>query len=302
MSELTITHTSEDGTLIAGTSKGDGSAEVLKMHGWRWSSACGWYIRGSRGHQPRRAVIEGTVRGLQAAGFSVAVDLDTTPQDPAEAERQRRERAAERAEHLNDRAARAEREAQSRESSAKRIADGIPLGQPILVGHHSEGRHRRDIARMNSNHEKAFELRQKADGLRHAAAAAEANSAPVGKVTLGNRIEKLAADLRAQERSLAKVGDPTSRAAQVYRERAEQLRARLDYEQGEWDRRVAAGEFIAYGPDSVRVGDAVKVSGRWESVVKVNKASCSVSTGYSWTDRVAWHKITGHRAAHPVAS
>lgn len=30
------------------------------------------------------------------------------------------------------------------------IADMIPLGQPILVGHHSERGHRRDIARMDS--------------------------------------------------------------------------------------------------------------------------------------------------------
>lgn len=302
MSELTITHTSEDGTLIAGTCKGDGSAEVLKVHGWRWNDQCGWYIRGSRGHQPRRATIEGTVRGLQAAGFTVAVELDTTPQDPAEAERQRRERAAERAERLTDRAERAERKAASREASAQRIADGIPLGQPILVGHHSEGRHRRDLARINGNHEKAYELRQKADGLRRAAAAAEANTAPVGKVTLGNRIAKLAADLRAQERSLAKVSDPTSRAAQVYGERADQLRAQLDYERGEWDRRVAAGEFVEYGPGMVKAGDAVRVNGSWRRVAKVNKTSCSVETGHSWTDRVEWHKITDHRGAEALAS
>lgn len=301
MSELTITHTSEDGTLIAGTSKGDGSGEVLKAHGWRWHGDCGWYIRGSRGHQPRRVTIDRTVEALQGAGFSVAVELDTTPQEPAAAERQRRERAAERAEQLNARAERAERLAASREASAHQIADGIPLGQPILVGHHSEGRHRRDLARMNSNQEKAYELRQKADGLRHAAATAEANTVPVGKVTLGNRIAKLTADLRAQERSLAKVSDPTSRAAQVYGENVDQLRAQLDYERGEWDRRVAAGEFVAYGPDMVTAGDVVQVSGRWVRVVKVNKATCSVDTGYSWTDRVPWHKITGHRAAQPVA-
>jgi hypothetical protein len=32
-----------------------------------------------------------------------------------------------------------------------RIADMIPLGQPILVGHHSERKHRRAIARMDAN-------------------------------------------------------------------------------------------------------------------------------------------------------
>lgn len=33
---------------------------------------------------------------------------------------------------------------------AKSIADNIPFGQPILVGHHSEKGHRRDIARIDS--------------------------------------------------------------------------------------------------------------------------------------------------------
>jgi hypothetical protein len=33
---------------------------------------------------------------------------------------------------------------------ARKIADGIPLGQPILVGHHSEKRHRRDLARIDA--------------------------------------------------------------------------------------------------------------------------------------------------------
>ena len=44
------------------------------------------------------------------------------------------------------------RDAKATAASAKfhAIADNIPLGQPILIGHHSERRHRRDIARMDS--------------------------------------------------------------------------------------------------------------------------------------------------------
>ncbi len=33
---LTISHSAVDGTLIDGTSRGDGSGEVLRAHGWRW--------------------------------------------------------------------------------------------------------------------------------------------------------------------------------------------------------------------------------------------------------------------------
>lgn len=42
-------------------------------------------------------------------------------------------------------------------AAARRIADGIPLGQPILVGHHSERGHRRDIARIDSGMRRGVE-------------------------------------------------------------------------------------------------------------------------------------------------
>ena len=53
-------------------------------------------------------------------------------------------------------------EAARRNKAAKEISDGIPFGQPILVGHHSEGRHRRDLARINSNYDKGAEAAAKA--------------------------------------------------------------------------------------------------------------------------------------------
>lgn len=55
---------------------------------------------------------------------------------------------------------------------ARVIADGIPLGQPILVGHHSERRHRADVARIDAGMRQGCESadmaahhRAKADGL-----------------------------------------------------------------------------------------------------------------------------------------
>ena len=40
----------------------------------------------------------------------------------------------------------------------KAIADGIPMGQPILVGHHSEGRHRSDLKKMHRLADKGVAL------------------------------------------------------------------------------------------------------------------------------------------------
>ena len=51
----------------------------------------------------------------------------------------------------------------------------IPLGQPILAGHHSEGRHRRDIGRIDSLMGKSIEADREAESMAHRADAAEAN-------------------------------------------------------------------------------------------------------------------------------
>lgn len=59
-------------------------------------------------------------------------------------------------------AAKAEKESDQRYKAAKQIIDFIPFGQPILVGHHSEGRHRRDLNRIDTNMRKSVEADEKA--------------------------------------------------------------------------------------------------------------------------------------------
>ena len=48
-------------------------------------------------------------------------------------------------------------------ASSRRIADMIPFGQPILVGHHSEARSRRDANRIHNYMSKSVELQKKAE-------------------------------------------------------------------------------------------------------------------------------------------
>lgn len=62
-----------------------------------------------------------------------------------------------RRERLEARAARLAAEGQSRIARARQISDGIPFGQPILVGHHSEGRHRADLKRIQGGFSKGYE-------------------------------------------------------------------------------------------------------------------------------------------------
>ena len=66
-------------------------------------------------------------------------------------------------------AAKAQARSDAAEKAARTTMDGIPLGQPILVGHHSEKRHRRDIARIDNNLRKASEEAKKAEYYRRKA-------------------------------------------------------------------------------------------------------------------------------------
>lgn len=74
-----------------------------------------------------------------------------------------------RRERIEAAAAKASAESSRAAGSASAIARNIPFGQPILVGHHSEGRHRRDAARIDNGFRKAHELEQKAERLQRKA-------------------------------------------------------------------------------------------------------------------------------------
>ncbi len=67
---------------------------------------------------------------------------------------------------LLERADKAEREGDARIIRASSDASAIPMGQPILVGHHSEKRDRNFRKRIQNNFNKGIELKEKASKLR----------------------------------------------------------------------------------------------------------------------------------------
>ena len=67
-----------------------------------------------------------------------------------------------RAERYATRAEKLERLSTAAYASARASVDGIPLGQPILVGHHSERRHRRALERHNQRMRAAVEAGNRA--------------------------------------------------------------------------------------------------------------------------------------------
>lgn len=68
------------------------------------------------------------------------------------------ERAEERAERFEDYSGKRVREAETAHAAVERIAGGIPLGQPILVGHHSERHARKDAERIENGMRRAVRL------------------------------------------------------------------------------------------------------------------------------------------------
>lgn len=87
------------------------------------------------------------------------------------------ERRAARIERLRAGAERARREAESKLESARLLADAIPFGQPILVGHHSERRHRRDAERIHARTGAGLAKLEESRALARRADAAEASTA-----------------------------------------------------------------------------------------------------------------------------
>lgn len=85
-----------------------------------------------------------------------------------------RERRLAKAERLRGWADGRDAKADAAHANARAIGDMIPFGQPILVGHHSEGRHRRDLARMTGGMDKATEHASKARDMRSRAGGIEA--------------------------------------------------------------------------------------------------------------------------------
>lgn len=73
-------------------------------------------------------------------------------------------------------AEKAEREGQALYKQSDQMASIIPMGQPILVGHYSEGRDRRYRERIHDKMRKGYALHQKAEQLRQRAEAVKRNT------------------------------------------------------------------------------------------------------------------------------
>jgi hypothetical protein len=103
------------------------------------------------------------------------------------------------------------------------ISSGIPFGQPILIGHHSEKRHRRMLERMHRYTDKSIEEYRKAQYYDRRASNAESNNAissddPDAIQKLKNKVASLEKNqeiMRAANKIIRKGNTPENIAALV---------------------------------------------------------------------------------------
>lgn len=315
---IEITHTAAEGTLVHGTARGDGTNTILKAAGFRWFRTLGlWGIAGSRDRQPNRSKIDHAIEALRAAAHTVSINIDDTHRPTAEAEAGRAKRQAARADALADKADRQAGAAEAAWDAEQRAVDALPPGgEPIKIRHHSERRHRKAIARAHDATRRAIDATAAAE---YAAARADTAAATTARrhnpVTVKNRIDKLEAEQRSDQRILdghrrvvARTGtheyvDEFSAATGSYREQVIAHMAQREDEIAYWkniyEAQQVAGIASSHSRDTIAKGDLVKYCGRWYPVVRVNAKTVSVQMheGASWTNTIGYHQISGHQRA-----
>jgi hypothetical protein len=233
------------------TRAGEEEVAALKAAGWRWSGYRGEW------HHPRKHVEPPAPVRFRAEGFCDYSD--------------------ERGERLAERAERVAGQAEAVRARVDRITACIPLGQPILVGHHSEARSRRDAARIHDGSRQAYELGQAARDLAARAASSERLHARQDSYGgLVNRAERLGAEVRKMERVLA--GRPAGPEGETewwadYVRRLGLLRAELAGVEADRDALQPANDV----PGTVKVGDLIRFQGRFLRVDRVNAKTFSTT-------------------------
>ena len=141
-----------------------------------------------------------------------------------------RERRLRRAERLREWSASNEVKSEQRGTAADEIMSHIPLGQPILVGHHSERRHRKDLARIQDGISAAVELGRKAEAQARAADEIEAQAANAIYDDDPDAIERLSEKIMALETRREQMKAANADYRKAHRD---ELKAMSPYERGQ---------------------------------------------------------------------
>lgn len=167
--------------------------------------------------------------------------------------------------------------------------EGIPMGQPILIGHHSEKRHRAALERHDRHMHRGLEEQRKAEHWGSRLRAAEAHRERMERPqTIFNRIKKYE---KAQANWTMR-GETPERARWLAH-----LEKLIDYQKALY---AESGMLpLSAGELTLEVGGAVRnphYPAVWVPILKVNAASVTVLTAFNdwdqpFTETVAKPKI-----------
>lgn len=322
MADLKITHTPAEGTLIEGTSKEMHGIYVLKYFKWRWSRNLGcWFLPQSRDRLPNTSWINATADDLRKIGHTVEIELDETLRPAADVEATRQERAKARAEALAAKATRKEADAEAADRRMRSTLDALPPGgEPVKVGHHSEGRHRRAIGRadraMGASVAADREARDVAERAQTAARTAQTRHAPLA---VASKLDRIKDELRGLDRKISGSshnfgGGYIETTKPVTGERLTRLQTlreaaadQLTYWEGIRAEQLASGEATDYSPETVTKGGYVRVGGIWYEVARANKKTVSLivdwlASGKPHTLTYPYAKISAYRSPAEAAT
>lgn len=200
---LTVTYSYSEGVLLEGSTRAVKDRIKAAYPRWRWFRSLGqWGVARTRDRVRSRFQVEQYAEGLRRAGFSnVTVEYEQPEaedlRDFGEVAEERHDRALARADRREEQADKHDAEALRQHQRSRAAVAGIPLGQPILVGHHSEKRHRRDLDRSWNALGKAVAADKAAKTSRQRARGARAKVASERTPSFAlRRLKELAAELR----------------------------------------------------------------------------------------------------------
>lgn len=220
---------------------------ALKCAGWRWSGyRKQWYTNQRHPSIPENVTIE----------------------DDGECDY-----SAERSDRLAVRAQSHAAKSSAANARAEQISSFIPFGQPILVGHHSEKRHRRDLDRIHRATDTAIAEYKTAKRLNEASEASARFQARKQSVpAMYRRVERLRTDERIIRRGIENLGkDPNPASLSYYQRQLDELLPEIE----KLEAAIAEAGGLLADRLKVHKGDLVRLDGSEVLITRVNAKTFS---------------------------
>lgn len=187
------------------------------------------------------------------------------------------EKANERSERFSSLSENLKNKSSEKITQSMKMLEGLPMGQPILVGHYSERSHRALINKSHNTMDKAMELEKKGNYYQDRAEASKS----FGDTSKFSDIQYLTERVKECKKILNNCMEGDYK---------ESIKDKLSF----FENKIKEAE-----EKGVPVFDKEKLEGKkfirdrhgWRKIIKLNKTTVSVDSGYSWADKIEYSKI-----------